>query len=588
MAKDASAPTIEKEKGTWLGFFIKLFFVLLVIMTVGIMVLSTLGGKSDVLKGSIEDFLSQRFGGRAEIDTFNQMTFYPYLSIDMAGVRVFDGASESRTKFSADKVVMAMGFWDVALSSGKVKTFDVENLKAAPGTIIAQGLTIDSAAIIDEGDQAYIRSSGKVGTTPYNFEAHVETTGKGKRKKYSFGDVRPFDANFGDIKVKGVIEDMDVDTMTINNFSLGDTSPLLVGDLDVYYGGQNRFKVKGDIGYGQASKANVDILIESETGTKISGDANFSEMLLSDALDYGRTLELLDKIKTILGKEKKKTAGYDLSGIEMEVNVSVDKLIHNNVTLASLQYPVKLAGGDLHVGPITSGFQGADLNSDIYFITSEKPAQFKQHLVLKNWDYGPIQKAYNNQQNVTGRADIKIDVKSEGNSLDELKAGLNGNVSFIAGKAEFPAATLNFWGKGLLNALLPDMSPQAQTTMNCGIADFSIENGVAESNALFLDTMEVTLRGEGEYDIAKDNLDIDLQPEPKSVAIGDIATEVNIDGPLGNPSIGPSAFGIGKKLGGLALGLINPAFLAYSLTDLGLNDDHPCAEFIGDEKKAAE
>lgn len=581
----ADAPTIEKEKGSWLSFFTKLLFFFIVLMAVGIMMLTTLGGNSDVLKGSIEDYLSSRFGGRAEIETFNRMTFYPYMGVDMAGVKVFEGDSETKTRFSADKVVMAMGFWDLSFGTGKLKTFDIENMKAAPGALIAQGLTVDKAAIIDEGDQAYIRSTGKIGTTPYSFESHVETFGKGNKKKYAFGDVRPFDARLGDIDLKGRIEDMDVDTMSVKELSIGLGQPLLGGDLNFYYGGDQRMKIKGDITLGQGSKARADILIESNNGTKISGSLDFSEMLLDDALDYELLVQLSDKIQSVIG-EKSESNGYDFSGVEIDASASVDKLIHNNVVIGSLRAPVRLSGGDLHVGPIESGFQQSKLSSDIHFNTAEKPAKLEYKLSLKNWDYGPVQNAFHGRQDVKGRADIKIDLSSSGNSDQELKDNLKGSMSLIAGKAEFPAATLNFWGSGLLNAILPDFNPDAQTTLNCAIADFTVEEGIAKSNALFLDTIEVTLSGAGEYDFAKDDLDITLKPKPKSVAIGDISTAVNIEGPIASPSIGPSAFDLGKKLGGLALGLVNPAFLAYSLTDLGLSDAHPCAEFItGKETK---
>ena len=135
-----------------------------------------------------------------------------------------------------------------------------------------------------------------------------------------------------------------------------------------------------------------------------------------------------------------------------------------------------------------------------------------------------------------------------------------------------------------MNSMLPDLDKSSKSHLNCGIADFTIENGTAKTNALFIDTERVTLSGEGTYSIPKDYLDLQFKPKPKSIAIIDVATPVNVKGAMNSPEISASVFGLGKKLGGLALGLINPAFLAYSLTDLGLNDNHPCAEFLEDAK----
>ena len=79
-----------------------------------------------------------------------------------------------------------------------------------------------------------------------------------------------------------------------------------------------------------------------------------------------------------------------------------------------------------------------------------------------------------------------------------------------------------------------------------------------------------------------------LEPESKGLEILDVAVPVTLTGPLGNPEVSPSPAGVLKKLGGLSLGLVNPAFLAYSLTDLGLAENHPCRAYIEDAQSAEE
>jgi hypothetical protein len=122
--------------------------------------------------------------------------------------------------------------------------------------------------------------------------------------------------------------------------------------------------------------------------------------------------------------------------------------------------------------------------------------------------------------------------------------------------------------------------------MNCAVADFEFESGTAGANAFFIDTDLVTVIGEGEYDYPANALDMTLEPKSKGVEILDVAVPVKISGQLGSPEISPSTMGIIKKLGGLSLGLVNPAFLAYSLTDLGLAEDHPCRPYIEDAQGA--
>jgi hypothetical protein len=93
--------------------------------------------------------------------------------------------------------------------------------------------------------------------------------------------------------------------------------------------------------------------------------------------------------------------------------------------------------------------------------------------------------------------------------------------------------------------------------------------------------------GEGRYDIAKDNLDVQMTPKPKDIAVGDISSSVIVSGPLSDLKADISAFGLGKKIGGLMLGAVNPLFLAVTLADYGLNDNHPCKAFVIEKEELA-
>ncbi|MCB9982514.1 MAG: hypothetical protein H6861_02400 [Rhodospirillales bacterium] len=90
----------------------------------------------------------------------------------------------------------------------------------------------------------------------------------------------------------------------------------------------------------------------------------------------------------------------------------------------------------------------------------------------------------------------------------------------------------------------------------------------------------VTLHGEGTYDFQKDYLEMVLEPKPKEIAIGTIGGAVNVSGPLSDLKASPNIFDLGKKVGGLLLGAVNPVFYAVTLADFDLADDHPCKAFV--------
>lgn len=574
----------HEGKGSRWSFWAKLVFFLGVFFVVIFAILSSLGGNSDTLREAAEQFLSQRFGGQARIKTLNQMTFYPYMGIDFEDAQVHR-SDEATPIISADKVSIAMGFWDVTFSTGKIKTLNVQGLRAVPGAMFRKGLTIDRLAVIDEGDEAFLRSNGKIGSTPYTFEADIEKFGKGKSREYAFSDVRPFNATLGDLIAKGRIEDLDGDVMRINEIELGLGDPIIRGTLQVYHGGEGRVTFKGELKFGEATIIKPDLLLEMDRDVpKLSGDLVFETLDYDDALKYDLLIDLIDTIKDELfdPEDEEDLPGYDWSNLDIEANVHVKELAQNGIGFASFKAPLKLEGGILEYGPLESGFEGADLQGQVRFDTTQKPAQFTKSLKAKNWDYAPFQKAFNDLSDVHGTANLVVDLETSGNNTDELKRNLDGHVSLIAGRADFPVGSLDLWGRGLVDTMLPGLAEETKAELNCAVADFEFESGIASTNALLLDTNLLTVQGDGDYDYPANELDINLEPKSKDVVLLDVSVPVTLSGPLGEPEISPSPLGIIKKLGGLSLGLVNPAFLAYSFTDLGLAEDHPCRPYIED------
>lgn len=580
----------HKEKGSRWSFWAKLVFILGVFLVVVFAILSSLGGNSDTLKEAAEQFLSQRFGGQARIETLNQMTFYPYMGVDFEDAKVFRG-DDSTPVVSADKVAIAMGFWDVTLGTGKVKTLNVKGLRAVPGAMFRKGLTIDRLAIIDEGDEAFLRSEGKIGATPYTFDADIEKFGKGKSRKYAFGDVRPFHATLGDVVARGRIEDLDSDVMRITNIEVGLGDPSITGELQVFYGGSGRVTFQGTLKFGEATVIKPDLLLEMERDVpKISGDLVFETLDYDDALNYQMVVDLVLAIKDQLfdPKDEKDIAGYDWSNLDIEANVNVKEFAQNGTAFASFKAPLVLEGGILEYGPLESGVEDASLEGQVHFDTTQDPAKLTKDIKFTNWNYAPLQKAFNDLSDVSGRANLVVDLETSGANAEELKQNLGGHVSLIAGQADFPVETLNIWGAGLVNTMLPGLDAGTKTHMNCAVSDFEFKNGTAAANAFFVDTDLVTVRGQGTYAYPANSLDMGLEPESKGLEILDVAVPVTVTGPIGNPEVSPSPAGVLKKLGGLSLGLVNPAFLAYSLTDLGLADNHPCRAYIEEAQSAEE
>lgn len=564
--------------------------VLVVAVFILLFVMSSIGGNSPALKQGLEQYLSQTFGGVAEIETLNSMTFYPYMAADVEGVRIYDTDKREKVILSADAMEVSLGFWDMSIASGNIKALNIVNAKAEPGVFTSEPLTVEDLGIKEQGEGEFaLTANGTYNGVAYKFQAEMQPVGEGESQRFRFGDVRPFDFTIGSVSATGKVQNLSTDTIDVTDLDIDVKGSKITGEMhyELKKPGLRAIEFQASLPHG--TKLNGDLELEAlpKERTKITGDLTFDPLVHRDYFDTDIVDDVLDEFNELFGNDDA-IAGYDFSDKDMDINVDVKTLQENGVPYFAMQFPVTIADAVLKIGPYRSEFNGATLNGETTLDSKEKPAALAMDIHIKNWEYGPIQQAFNGNETVSGSGDFAIKLKSTGGSTDELKSNMNGNFAFMGGQGNFPADSIDIWTNGLFNALLPDLSPDAETNLNCAIVDMSAEGGIFTTNAMFMDAQRVTIVGEGTYDLAKNELDIQLTPKPKSIAIGDVSTAVNVTGPIADPDVSPSVFSLGKKIGGLLLGGINPAMLAFTIADMGISEDHPCRAYVRADEDAQE
>ena len=114
--------------------------------------------------------------------------------------------------------------------------------------------------------------------------------------------------------------------------------------------------------------------------------------------------------------------------------------------------------------------------------------------------------------------------------------------------------------------------------MNCLILRFDVEDGIAQSKTLLLDSPNVLALGEGQIDLRKEWVEIDVAPQPKESRLVSLSTPFSIEGPLASPSVEVSSGGAAVRAAGQVI--LSPLNLLGSLlpfvSDGDEDEDNPC------------
>src|SRR5262249_31243184 len=138
----------KKEK-RWISLGLKTIFFAVAFFLIIFTVMANMGGSSDTLRESIEQFISESTGYKARVGHLSAMTFFPDISFNFENMELY-GESSAEPAVYTGSVKVALDFWDVMMNTGKIKTFNIRKFRALPGVIFESAFALDELAITDK------------------------------------------------------------------------------------------------------------------------------------------------------------------------------------------------------------------------------------------------------------------------------------------------------------------------------------------------------------------------------------------------------------------------------------------------------
>jgi hypothetical protein len=265
-----------------------------------------------------------------------------------------------------------------------------------------------------------------------------------------------------------------------------------------------------------------------------------------------------------------------LDVVDADIRFNARNIKARDAALEFGQLALRLDAGDLHVDTLEATYQGAKVSANLN-LTAGTPANAAVKFLVQGFDLGRFLKETHVSQDVEGQVDLAADLKSQGNSLHHLMAKLDGTTGAVIGKGYVPR---------FLDLLAQDLTRRVITIwgrhkksgrLNCGVIQFTNKDGVGTSDAFLFDTQLAILKGDGEINLATEQLDFVLSPKPKDRSLFSLATKLRVDGRILDPRVRPDMTSVATKgvkaLSSLVLG---PAGMLVPFMSAGARHQHPC------------
>ncbi len=345
-----SEATVDEkpQRRRWLGTTFKVLFCVLAGLILIFAVLANLGGSSDALKKSIEEFVAENTGYDAKVGKLNNMNFFHDIVLDFENTEFFR-RGQIDVVMTAQKIQLAFGFWDVMARTGKIKKMNIEGFRALPETLMDKSVRVDSLAIVDTESGPRMESVGLIGDRSFSVSYSMESSGLGGGKKYSFGRERDLSITFGDASFAGHMKETDKKGMIFENIEvkIGEKQ-LATGDI-VMTREDNNVKTTGNIimkEHGTDIKPDISLHLKGQRFgvSKIDGTLNSTQFHTDDFSTGSGYDSFMNVVESAFGAaDASGTAGLELDA---------GTFYRGKVSEGGYKGPLPLKGWRIDVGAI--------------------------------------------------------------------------------------------------------------------------------------------------------------------------------------------------------------------------------------------
>ena len=249
---------------------------------------------------------------------------------------------------------------------------------------------------------------------------------------------------------------------------------------------------------------------------------------------------------------------------------------------------LKLRDSVLTLNPLNFGLAGGDLVAVVSLDGQQNPIRAHAKVQAKKLLLGKLFPTVDLSKASIGEINGAFDITGKGNSVAHMLATSNGKLGLVIAGGEISNEMVEIIGLDLWEWLRFKLKGDQPTQIRCGVADFSVKNGVMAANALVLDTMDTNIGGTGTIDFGKETLDLTLNPQPKDKSPVSLRGPIHIRGTLVKPDVQLDKVNLAKRgIGAVLLGVINPLLALLPLIETGPGLDSDCGRLIQKAKEPA-
>ena len=223
-----------------------------------------------------------------------------------------------------------------------------------------------------------------------------------------------------------------------------------------------------------------------------------------------------------------------LTAVDATVSLVVDTLRTGALELSDVVVELALESGRLRVDPLALGIAGGRTEIAIVLDASQRRPSLSLRGTGSDMILADLFKSQGNEMLEGGPLDLQFDLRGRGGSIAELAGSLDGTFTLEMGTAQ----VVNQWAAlalGNVESIVAGGAKVTKAEINCLLADFAFQKGIARPKALVVDLSSIALFGAGKLDFGRERIKLKFDREGKEMSASQVLPPFTIGGTFAKP-----------------------------------------------------
>ncbi|MBP6682604.1 MAG: AsmA family protein, partial [Halioglobus sp.] len=265
----------------------------------------------------------------------------------------------------------------------------------------------------------------------------------------------------------------------------------------------------------------------------------------------------------------------------IDVSIRIEGFSGDSSNLDKLQLRVSGSGRRYTLQQLSAGYNQALAEIRGIIDLNPTPPALSLSAQATALPLGAILRDVGITANVTGALTILGGVTVMGETAEAMVGSMNGSVALALEKAVLKGAAYDLLATDLLAWIYTGALTEESTQLDCAMAKFALQNGVATTENLFIESTKMVASGSAKFDLVKRRMDLRLTPLSKSRLL-QVPSRIRLKGDMSKPKAEISPVAAVADATSSALMLIPELTLKLFGVNRGAKRDfRPCQAEIG-------